>query len=98
MLIHILSTWEIIIKHLNSSTPKLPQYIEDLSPTIRKYQPILYFGGDISVREIEDKQILAFKVMKLKRRQFYMRSYGNLYKGGTLDTTPAYVKVEFPTP
>ena len=71
-------------------------YCPASSPTIRKYQPILSFGGGISVREIEDKQILAYKVMQLQKRQFYMRSYGKLYKGITLDTTPAYVKVEFP--
>jgi conjugal transfer pilus assembly protein TraD len=87
-----INTWVyMLVNH-----PETAQYIEDSSPTIRKYQPILSFGGGISVREIEDKQILAYKVMQLQKRQFYMRSYGNLYKGNTLDTTPAYVKVEFP--
>jgi len=87
-----INTWVyMLVNH-----PETAQYIEDSSPTIRKYQPILSFGGGISVREIEDKQILAYKVMQLQKRQFYMRSYGKLYKGITLDTTPAYVKVEFP--
>jgi len=87
-----INTWVyMLVNH-----PETAQYIEDSSPTIRKYQPILSFGGGISVREIEDKQILAYKVMQLQKRQFYMRSYGNLYKGNTLDTTPAYVRVEFP--
>ncbi|MEW6003401.1 MAG: TraM recognition domain-containing protein [Nitrospirota bacterium] len=87
-----INTWiYMLVNH-----PETAQYIEDSSPTIRKYQPILSFGGGISVREIEDKQILAYKVMQLQKRQFYMRSYGNLYKGNTLDTSPAYVKVEFP--
>lgn len=87
-----INTWiYMLVNH-----PETAQYIEDSSPTIRKYQPILSFGGGISVREIEDKQILAYKVLQLQKRQFYMRSYGNLYKGFTLDVSPRYVNVEFP--
>ena len=87
-----INTWVyMLVNH-----PETAQFMEDSSPTIKKYQPILSFGGGISVREIEDKQILAPNVLQLEKRQFYMRSYGKLYKGRTLDVTPAYVKVEFP--
>lgn len=87
-----INTWVyMLVNH-----PDTAQYVEDSSPNTRKYQPILSFGGGISVREIEDKQILASKVMQLPKRGFYMRSYGKLYRGITKDVKPTYVKVEFP--
>lgn len=87
-----INTWVyMLVNH-----PDTAQYVEDSSPNIQKYQPILSFGGGISVREIEDKQILAASVLQLPKRYFYMRSYGKLYKGITKDTKPLYVSVEFP--
>lgn len=87
-----INTWVyMLVNH-----PDTAAYIESSSPSIKKYQPILSFGGGISVREIEEKQILAYKVLQLKKREFYMRSYGRLYKGITEDVSPLYIHVEFP--
>jgi len=73
--------------------PQTAQHVEDMSPIVQKYQPILSFGGGISVREVEEKQILANKVLSLPKREFYMRSYGNMFKGMTCDVKDSEVEV-----
>ncbi|MEI7637043.1 MAG: TraM recognition domain-containing protein [Syntrophus sp. (in: bacteria)] len=91
-----------IIDNINSwmfmlvNHPDTAKYVEDSSSNRRKYQPILSFGGGISVREIEEKQILATQVMQLPKRYFYVRSYGKLYKGITQDVSQRYVNVKLP--
>jgi hypothetical protein len=76
--------------------PDTAQYVEDSSPMKRKFSPILSFGGGISMRETEEKQILAAQILQLPKRKFYMRSYGKLYKGMTTDVSPQYVSVTLP--
>ena len=91
-----------IVDNINSwvymlvNHPDTAKYVEESSPAKRKYQPILSFGGGISVREIEDKRILAAQVLQLPKRYFYLRSYGKLYKGRTADVSPGYVTVSLP--
>ena len=91
-----------IVDNINSwvymlvNHPETAQYVEDSSPNKRKYQPILSFGGGISVREMEEKQILATQILQLPKRYFYLRSYGKLFKGITTDTSPRYVTVSLP--
>ncbi|MCK9195422.1 MAG: TraM recognition domain-containing protein [Syntrophales bacterium] len=91
-----------IVDNINSwlymlvNHPDTAKYVEDSSPMKRKYQPILSFGGGISVREMEEKQILATQILQLPKRYFYLRSYGKLYKGCTMDVSPKYVSVTLP--
>jgi len=87
-----INTWVyMLVNH-----PQTAKYVEDSAPVRRKYQPILSFGGGISVREMEERQVLASQVLQLPKRYFYMRSYGKLFKGRTLDISPQYVTVQFP--
>ncbi len=87
-----INTWlYMLVNH-----PDTAQYVEDSSPMKRKFSPILSFGGGISMRETEEKQILAAQILQLPKRKFYMRSYGKLYKGMTADVSPQYVSVTLP--
>lgn len=87
-----INTWVyMLVNH-----PDTAMYVEDSSPSVKIYQPILSFGGGISVRETEVKQVLAAQVLQLPKRHFYMRSYGKLYKGCTADVTQRYVTVQNP--
>ncbi len=87
-----INTWVfMLVNH-----PDTAKFIELSSPPVKKFEPILSFGGGISIREKEEQMIEAHRVMGLKKRQFYMRSYGKLYRGVTLDVTPRYVDVRFP--
>jgi len=76
--------------------PATAQYMEDSSPTKKKFQSILSFGGGISLRETEERQILAAKVLQLPKRHFYLRTYGELYRGVTHDVRPLEVEIEMP--
>lgn len=87
-----INTWiYMLVNH-----PDTAQYMEDSAPMAKKYQPILSFGGGIAVREVEEKAIMAHKVMQLAKRQFYMRSYGKLCKGRTSDSTKRFVNIKLP--
>ena len=87
-----INTWVyMLVNH-----PETAKFIELSSPIRKKFQPYLSFGGGITVREVEENQILSENVLQLPKRHFYMRSYGKYYRGVTIDTSPAYVKVEFP--
>jgi type IV secretory pathway TraG/TraD family ATPase VirD4 len=87
-----INTWIFMLMN----HPDSAQYVEDSSPIVKRYQPMLSFGGGISVREIDERQLQAYCVLQLEKRQFYMRSYGKIFKGRTLDTAPLYVTVAFP--
>ncbi len=87
-----INTWMyMLVNH-----PATAQYMEDSSPTKKKFQSILSLGGGISLRETEEKQILASKVLQLPKRHFYLRTYGELYRGITHDVSPLMVEVEMP--
>ena len=87
-----INTWVyMLVNH-----PETAKFIELSSPKIKKFQPVLSFGGGITVRETEDNLILAHNVMSLPKRHFYMRSYGKLYRGITKNLDPPYVKIRFP--
>lgn len=87
-----INTWVyMLVNH-----PETARFIELSSPKIKKFQPVLSFGGGITVREVEDSRILAQNVMRLPKRHFYMRSYGKLYRGITKEVEPPYVNIKFP--
>jgi len=87
-----INTWVyMLVNH-----PETARFIEESSPMVKKFQPILSFGGGITVREIEENQIILQNVLRLPKRHFYMRSYGKIYRGVTEDVSPPYVKIEFP--
>ncbi|HRR40025.1 MAG TPA: TraM recognition domain-containing protein [Syntrophales bacterium] len=87
-----INTWMyMLVNH-----PDTAQHMEDASPTIRKYQSILSFGGGMSLREVEEKQIKASKVLQLPKRHFYLRTYGELYRGITHDVSPLMVEIQMP--
>jgi len=76
--------------------PETAEYVENSTPVIRRFSPILSFGGGISVREIEDSMIKMDRILRLKPRQFVMITYGKYFRGITADVTPARVEVVFP--
>lgn len=87
-----INTWVyMLVNH-----PDTARFVEESSPRVKRFQPILSFGGGITVREIEENQILSQNVLQLPKRHFYMRSYGKIYRGVTEDVSPASVRVEFP--
>ncbi|MEW6377560.1 MAG: TraM recognition domain-containing protein [Thermodesulfobacteriota bacterium] len=87
-----INTWVyMLVNH-----PETARFIELSSPKVKKFQPILSFGGGITVREMEENRILAQNVLRLPKRHFYMRSYGKIYRGITQEVEPSYVRVEFP--
>jgi len=87
-----INTWIfMLINH-----PDTAKFVELSAPTKKKYQPVLSFGGGISVRENEESTIQAERVLRLPKRHFFMRSYGKIYRGITQDVSPRYVTVKFP--
>ncbi len=87
-----INTWVyMLVNH-----PDTAKFIEEASPKIKKFQPVLSFGGGITVKEVEESQILATNVLQLPKRHFYMRSYGRFYRGVTEDVSRPYVKLRFP--
>jgi len=87
-----INTWVfMLVNH-----PDTAKFVELTAPIKRKYQPILSFGGGISVRESEESFVRAERVLQLPKRNFYMRSYGRIYRGVTKDVSPRYVTVKFP--
>ena len=76
--------------------PETAQYVEESTPVVRKFSPILSFGGGISVREIEEPMIRADQILRLKPRQFIMIFYGKYFKGYTAEVNPARIRVKFP--
>jgi len=76
--------------------PETAQYVEKSTPIVRKFSPILSFGGGISVREIEEPMVRADRVLRLKPRQFILISYGRYFKGFTAEVLPPAVRVKFP--
>jgi type IV secretory pathway TraG/TraD family ATPase VirD4 len=86
------NTWVyMLVNH-----PETAKFIEQSSPKVKKFQPVLSFGGGITVREMEENRITAQNILRLPKRHFYMRSYGKLYRGITKEVEPPYVRVEFP--
>ncbi len=87
-----INTWIfMLVNH-----PETAQYMEDSAKTVKKQQMIVNMGTGASMRELEEKQVLAEKVLRLPKRQFFMRSYGHFWKGETLDVPPPYVNLIFP--
>lgn len=76
--------------------PETAMYVEESSPNIKKFQPMISFGGSVTLRETDTKQILAGSVLQLPKRHFYMRSYGKLYRGVTSDVKESYLNIKFP--
>ncbi|MBA5867287.1 MAG: TraM recognition domain-containing protein [Nitrospira sp. CR1.3] len=76
--------------------PETAQYVEDSTPLVTRPEPIITLGGGVTMRMAEQRQVLRDRVMSLPKRWFYFRTYGQTYKGETLDTTPLYVNVKFP--
>ena len=79
--------------------PDTAQFVEDSSPDVKKFQPIITpddCTGRTTLREVEDKLILKANVLALQKRQFYMRSSGTFYKAFTLDYPPTYLDVSYP--
>jgi hypothetical protein len=88
-----INTWiYMLVNH-----PETARYVEESSPLIKRFAPILSFGGGISVREMEENQVLSHKVLTLPKRHFFMRTYGRYYKGMTNDVAPAYVDIRPPS-
>lgn len=87
-----INTWiYMLVNH-----PETAQYVEDSSPEVKVYSPILSFGGGITIKEVKERRIKAFKVMELDKREFYMKTYGKLFKGRTADVQGSYISVVLP--
>ena len=87
-----INTWiYMLVNH-----PETAQYVEDSSPEIKAYSPLLSFGGGITIKEVKERRIKAFKVMELDKREFYMKSYGKLFKGKTVEVESSYVNLVLP--
>jgi hypothetical protein len=87
-----INTWIfMLVNH-----PDTAKFVELTAPVKKVYQPILAFGGGISVREAQESMVMANQVLQLPKRHFFMRSYGKLYRGVTNDVSPRYVTVTFP--
>lgn len=87
-----INTWIfMLVNH-----PETAQYVEDSFPEVKRYNPILGFGRDITVRENFRKLVTADNVLQLPPRRFYMRSYGIYASGITSDVLPSRIKVKFP--
>lgn len=87
-----INTWiYMLVNH-----PETAKFIEESSPKVKKFQPVLSFGGGITVKEYEENLITIPNVLRLPKRHFYMRSYGKIYRGITYDVSPLYVRVKFP--
>ncbi|MEW6545034.1 MAG: TraM recognition domain-containing protein [Nitrospirota bacterium] len=87
-----INTWVyMLVNH-----PDTAKYVEQSSPQVKRRKGVVALGGGVTSQSTEVPQIQAFQVLQLPKRWFYLRSYGRLFKGRTLDTNPLWVRVRFP--
>ena len=87
-----INTWVIFkVNH-----PDTAKYVERSTPRVKKFSPILFFGGGISIREIEEPLVTMDRVLRLRPRQFVMISYGRYYRGYTTEVKEPKLSVVFP--
>lgn len=87
-----INTWIfMLVNH-----PETALFVEDSFPMVKRYEPLLGFGRDITVRENLKKLVIKEQVMMLPKRRFYMRSYGRYAGGMTMDVSSPFITVKFP--
>ena len=87
-----INTWVIFkVNH-----PDTAKYVERSTPRVKKFSPILFFGGGISIREIEEPLVTMDRVLRLRPRQFVMISYGRYFRGYTTEVKEPKLRVVFP--
>lgn len=74
------------------------EYVSNHLGERKIFSPILGFGGQISVRETEDLMVKSSDVLSLSPREFYMMTFGGVYRGKTLDVPHCPLHVRFPEP
>jgi type IV secretory pathway TraG/TraD family ATPase VirD4 len=77
--------------------PETAQLVEDAAPRVTRRDSVIVLGGGLTGRLIEVPLIRSADVLQLPKRTFLLRSYGQWYRGMTLDTNPLWVRVQFPT-
>ncbi|WP_429886435.1 TraM recognition domain-containing protein [Geoalkalibacter halelectricus] len=74
------------------------QYVSSHLGERKTLSPILSFGGGFSVRETEDLMVKASEVLGLSPREFFLMTFGGVFRGKTHDVPLCPVEVRFPTP
>lgn len=88
-----INTWiYMLINH-----PDTAKLIERSAPVATRRDGVVALGGGVTSRTAEVPQVTAAQVLQLPKRGFYLRSYGQWFRGTTLDTHPLWLRVEFPT-
>lgn len=75
---------------------KTAKYVSTHLGEKRTYSPIISLGGGLSIRETEETRIKHTEVLHLAPRQFFLTTYGGVYRGVTKDVSEASIKVVFP--
>jgi len=91
-----INTWA----YMRVNHDRTAQFIEDSSPLRKLREPYLHFdSGDlrVSLREKEERMILKERVIRLRKRWFYLRRGGEFYKVRVPEVSKAYVNVQYPT-
>ncbi|MER3425536.1 MAG: hypothetical protein C4293_22150, partial [Nitrospiraceae bacterium] len=88
-----INTWiYMLIDH-----PDTAELIERSAPLTLKRDGVVALGDGVTSRTAEITQVPAAQVLRLPKRGFYLRSYGQWFRGVTLETNPLWVRVRFPT-
>jgi hypothetical protein len=88
-----INTWiYFLVNH-----PETAAHVEAASPQRTRYETIVPAGEDPTTRITRRPAITADRVMQLPKRWFYCRSYGTVWKGQTLESPPAWLRIQWPS-
>ncbi len=90
-----INTW--VFMHENDE--RTARFIEDSSPLVTVWRKVVNTGGgnmSVSSREETERVILKERVLRLKKRYFYLRREGDYYKCMVPNVPDPYVKLIFP--
>ncbi len=87
-----INTWV----YMRVNHPETAMHIEEASPILNTTESLVSFGGGVTMRPKEERMIRCDKVMRLPKRNFYLRTYKGLYKGITDDCPDPYINMRFP--
>jgi len=90
-----INTW--VFMHENDE--RTARFIEESSPLVTVWRKVVNTGGgnmSVSSREETERVILKERVLRLKKRYFYLRREGDYYKCMVPNVPDPYVKLIFP--
>lgn len=78
------------------NNPAKAAEVSDYFGERKLFSPMFGTDGALSFRETEEPLVRASKIMKMKIRQFFLKTYSGIYAGKTADVSPQFVDLIAP--